>query len=267
MLSGCLTFFIFMLQINPPYSSNTTPSLFVTPNPDIPSLSIAPTSSDHPSPNHPLPTPLPTAPVLLPTSSNDSSRSLPPTVPTVTVANQHPMKTRSKSGIVKPKLCYKAILDYTKTESPSYKVASKYPVWCIAMDTEFQALQRQQTWTLVPAPPHANLVGCKWVFKVKLHIDGSIARYKARLVAKGFHQQAGIDYSETFSPVVKHATIRLVLAIAVSCNWPLKQLDVSNAFLHGYLKEEVYMQQPLGYVDAVHPSYVCKLHKSLYGLK
>ena len=135
------------------------------------------------------------------------------------------------------------------------------------MDTEFQALQRQQTWILVPAPPHANLVGCKWVFKIKLHIDRYIAHYKAKLVAKGFHQQAGIDYSETFSPVVKHATIRLVLAIAVSCNWPLKQLDVSNAFLHGYLKEEVYMQQPLGYVDAVHPSYVCKLHKSLYGLK
>ena len=103
-----------MLQINTPYSSNITPSLFVTSNPDIPSLSTAPTSSDHPSPNHPLPTPLPTAPVLLPTSSNDSSPSLPPTVPTVTVANQHPMKTRSKSGIVKPKLCYKAILDYTK---------------------------------------------------------------------------------------------------------------------------------------------------------
>ena len=135
------------------------------------------------------------------------------------------------------------------------------------MDAEFQALQRQQTWSLVPAPLHANLVGCKWVFKIKLHSDGTIARYKARFVAKGFHQQAGIDYSETFSLVVKPATIRLVLAIAVSCNWPLKQLDVSNAFLHGLLKEEVYMQLPLGYVDAVHSTYVCKLHKSLYGLK
>ena len=158
-------------------------------------------------------------------------------------------------------------MDYTKTEPPSYKVASKYPVWCTAMDVEFQALQRQQTWTLVPAPPHANLVSCKWVFKIKLHSDGSIARYKARLVAKGFHQQAGIDYSETFSPVIKPTTVRLVLAIAVSCNWPLKQFDVSNVFLHGYLKEEVYMQQPSGYVDVVHPSYVYKLHKSLYGLK
>ena len=110
-------------------------------------------------------------------------------------------------------------------------------------------------------------MGCKWVFKIKLHGDGTITRYKARLVTKGFHQQAGIDYSETFNPVVKLATVKLVLAIAVSCNWPLKHLDVSNAFLHGHLKEEVNMQQPPGYIDAAHPTYVCKLHKSLYGLK
>ena len=171
-----------------PFSFNTTPLLPVTPNPDIPSLSTAHTNSDHPSPHHPLPTPLTTAPVLLPTSSNDSSPPLPPTLRIVTVANQHPMQTRSKSGIVKPKLCYKAILDYTKTEPTSYKVASKYPVWCTAMDAKFQALQRQQTWTLILAPPHANLVGCKWVFKIKLHSDGSIACYKARLMARGFHQ-------------------------------------------------------------------------------
>ena len=135
------------------------------------------------------------------------------------------------------------------------------------MDTEFQALQKQQTWSLVPAPPNVNLVGCKWVYKLKLNSDGSISRYKARLVAKGFHQQAGIDFYETFSPVIKPATVRIVIAIAVSCNWSLRQLDVSNAFLHGYLKEDVFMQQPPGYVDSLHPSYVCKLHKSLYGLK
>ena len=107
------------------------------------------------------------------------------------------------------------------------------------MDAEFQALQKQHTWSLVPTPPHVNLVGCKWVFKLKINSDGSISRYKVRLVAKGFHQQAGVDFHETFSPVIKPATVRLVLSIAVSCNCPLKQLDVSNAFLHGYLKEEI----------------------------
>ena len=135
------------------------------------------------------------------------------------------------------------------------------------MDEEFSTLQRQHTWSLVLAAPGINLVGCKWVYKLKLHKDGSIACYKARLVAKGFHQQAGIDYTETFSLVVKPTTVRLVLAIAMSFHWSLRQLDVSNAFLHGFMKEEVYMQQPLGYVDAQFPHHVCRLHKSLYGLK
>ena len=76
-----------------------------------------------------------------------------------------------------------------------------------------------------------------------------------------------MDFHETFSPVIKLATVRLVLAITVNCKWELRQLDVSNAFLHGYLKEEVYMHQPPGYMDSAHPDYVCKLHKSLYGLK
>ena len=86
------------------------------------------------------------------------------------------------------------------------------------MDAKFEALQRPQTWSLVPAPPQVNLVGSKWVFKLKLNNDGSISRYKTRLVAKGFHQQAGIDYHETFSPVIKPTIVRLILAIAVSCN-------------------------------------------------
>jgi hypothetical protein len=135
------------------------------------------------------------------------------------------------------------------------------------MSLEYNALLSNQTWTLCPRPSHQNVVRNKWVFKIKQKPDGSVDRFKARLVAKGFDQLSGIDYYETFSPVVKPATIRLVLALAVQFDWNIKQLDVSNAFLHGIFNEEVYMEQPPGFIHPLYPDYVCKLNKSLYGLK
>jgi hypothetical protein len=110
-----------------------------------------------------------------------------------------------------------------------------------------------------------NIIDCKWVYKVKRKDDGSIDRYKARLVAKGFKQRYGIDCEDTFSPVVKSATIRVVLSLVVSRGWKLRQLVVKNAFLHGVLEEEVFMRQPPGYETRL--GYVCKLDKALYGLK
>jgi histone deacetylase 1/2 len=135
------------------------------------------------------------------------------------------------------------------------------------MDIELEALHKNKTWHLVPPAKGRNVIGCKWVYKIKRKSDGRIERYKARLVAKGFKQIYGIDYEDTFSAIVKAAAIRLVLSIAMSRNWCLRQLDVTNAFLHGYLEEDVYMRQPLGYEDKAKLNYVCKLDKALYGLK
>jgi hypothetical protein len=135
------------------------------------------------------------------------------------------------------------------------------------MNIEFDALLKNQTWTLVPPHPNQNVVGCKWVFRIKRHADGSIERYKARLVAKGFHQQPGIDYDETYSPVIKPTTVRTVLSIAISAGWSVQQIDIQNAFLHGTLSEDVFMTQPPGFQHPQFLNHVCKLQKAIYGLK
>jgi hypothetical protein len=122
------------------------------------------------------------------------------------------------------------------------------------------------TWDLVPLPKGRKLVICKWVYITKYASDGSVERHKARLVAKGFSQVEGIDYNETFAPIAKMNSICLVLALVASHKWEVHQMDVKSAFLHGDLKEEIYMEQPPGYVQN-DSSLVFRLKKSLYGLK
>jgi hypothetical protein len=129
------------------------------------------------------------------------------------------------------------------------------------------ALDANATWELVALPEDMKAIGCKWVYKVKHNADGSVNRYKARLVTKGYAQTYGIDYEETYSPVAKMTTVRAIIAMAVAKGWSLYQMNVKNVFLHGDLHEEVYMEQPSGYVDQTHPNLVCRLKKTLYSLK
>ncbi|WVZ13928.1 hypothetical protein V8G54_011494 [Vigna mungo] len=176
---------------------------------------------------------------------------------------------------IKNYLCYNPLSNHYKhtylsitsnTEPNSYSVASKNPEWVTAMCVELDALQANNSWVLTTLSPNKNAIGCRWVYKIKYNSDGSIDRYKARLVAKGYNQIEGLDYLETFAPVTKLTTVRLLLAIAATKNWTLKQLDVNNAFLHGDLHEDVYMKVPPGLTTST-PNQVCKLQRSLYGLK
>ncbi|KAI0508127.1 hypothetical protein KFK09_014261 [Dendrobium nobile] len=233
--------------------------------------------------------------LLVPTNLHNSSNNtniLPPTAtqqtsnepPTITESNptpnlsspqatnaqpRHHMITRSKTGTLKPKTILNLIHtdSTTVTDPTSYTEAARSEQWRRAMSAEFQAVQSQGTWDLVPPSPDQNVLGCKWTFRTKYLADGTIARHKARLVAKGFDQEHRLDYNETFSPVTKMPTIRILLVLALHHGWKIHQLDVSNAFLHGNLSHTVHMKQPPGFIDIIHPNYVCRLKKALYGLK
>ena len=145
--------------------------------------------------------------------------------------------------------------------------AFKYPKWKAAVDEEVRALAKNGTWEITDLPRGKKPVGCKWIFTVKYKADGNVDRYKARLVAKGFTQSYGIDYQETFAPVAKLNTVRVLLSLAANLDWSLHQLDVKNAFLNGDLEEEVYMDIPVGLETTSNFNKVCRLRKSLYGLK
>lgn len=177
------------------------------------------------------------------------------------------MVTRGKSGIQRP---IDRLNLHAAPLSPvphTYRAALADPHWRTAMEEEYNALLANRTWDLVPRPPGVNVVTGKWISRHKFQADGSLDRYKARWVLRGFTQRPGIDFDETFSPVVKPATVRTVLSLAVSKDWPIHQLDVKNAFLHGTLQETVYCSQPAGFIDPTKPDMICCLNKSLYGLK
>lgn len=267
-----------------PSTENVTTDVFSSdvPSPVFTSQPVQSSDLNHSSPSvsdisspHPdevfvpiLPHPSSPSSVVPPTSDQSISPSVapPPVLP------HHSMTTRSQNGIVKPKKFYGMTvvgnqISLPEKEPTHFSEATKHQVWQQAMNTEYLALLKQDTWSLVPPPSGANVIGCQWIYKIKRNSDGSVARYKARLVANGKQQAEGIDFTETFSPVIKQPTVRVVLSLAVHYAWSIQQLDVTNAFLHGVIDEEVYMKQPLGYKDPAHPNFVCKLNKALYGLR
>lgn len=163
--------------------------------------------------------------------------------------------TEDSSSIIEPQSYEEAIT------SPDAKK------WISAMEEEMSSLEENQTWRLEKLPSGRKTIKCKWVYKVKMDSFGHPVRYKARLVAKGFSQKEGVDYDETFSPVVRHESVRAILSTAAANDLEILQLDVRTAFLHGELTEEIFMDQPTGFTSTAYPTNVCRLQKSLYGLK
>ncbi|KAK4411317.1 Retrovirus-related Pol polyprotein from transposon RE2 [Sesamum angolense] len=265
---GCLCFASNVTPHKQKFDQRAYKCVFPVPDIDSPDESLPSTSpSIHISP-----------------SSSDTSTSVPPPLP-VSPAPRRSLRTTSKPIWLSDYVCsctetsitcspdtyslahISFVAQISSVQEPkTYLQASFDPHWIKAMDQELQALETNGTWELTSLPPKKKTIGSRWVFKLKYNPDGSIERYKARLVAKGYNQIEGVDYFDSFSPVAKSVTVRVFLAIAVSKSWPLFQLDVNNAFLHGHLDEEVYMDPPAGYVKA-QPGQVCKLRRSLYGLK
>ncbi|RVW83189.1 Retrovirus-related Pol polyprotein from transposon TNT 1-94 [Vitis vinifera] len=168
-----------------------------------------------------------------------------------------PLRRSARTKKPNPKYANVAIVEDANAKEPeTFAEAFQNPDWSKSMKEEIAALKRNQTWELVPKPRDVEPISYKWVYKIKRRIDGSIERHKACLVARGFSQQYGLDYDETFSPVAKITTVRVLLALAANKDWDLWQMDVKNAFLHGELDREIYMNQPMGFQSQGHPEYV-----------
>ncbi|XP_073507724.1 alpha-1,3-mannosyl-glycoprotein 4-beta-N-acetylglucosaminyltransferase C isoform X1 [Phyllobates terribilis] len=178
---------------------------------------------------------------------------------------------RENKGKPPKHLSYKTsirkIYEPTSWENISKPPEEEANKWIEATETEIKSMHDSNTWTLTDLPEGRKAIGYKWIFKVKYQTDGTAERYRARLIAKEYSQKYGEDYDETFAPVVKHTTIRTLLTVAAMKQMELRHLDVNTAFLNGDLAEDIYMEQPPGLKDERNPNKVCKLQKSIYGLK
>ena len=235
--------------------------------------------------DHPIVTDLPT--LSPPTDSSEkvsesqedkltprvTHQASPPRQPTPWVAKNHAqvdiignpergVQTRSKVANLASYVCYTSQL-----EPKNMTEALTDSHWINAMQDELSQFSRNKVWNLVPRPKGKNVIGTKWIFTNKSDENGVIVRNKARLVAQGYTQVEGIDFDETFAPVARLESIRILLALACHLKFKLHQMDVKSAFLNGILEEEVYVEQPKGFEDPHHPGHVYRLNKALYGLK
>ncbi|KAJ0801006.1 putative RNA-directed DNA polymerase [Helianthus annuus] len=156
---------------------------------------------------------------------------------------------------------------FTNTDPSTYQEACKETKWKEAMDMEMESIIKNDTWELVDPPKGQTPIGMKWIYKTKYDEHGNISKHKARLVVKGYKQKHGVDYQDVFAPVIRFDTVRLILALAAHYEWHLHQTDVKTAFLNGTLTEQVFAEQPEGYVIKGKEKKVCRLKKALYGLK
>jgi hypothetical protein len=197
--------------------------------------------------------------------SSNKTASIEPPIRVYRRRDQSPEITSRKTKTLQE--LYETTQVLLVADPTTYEEAAKKEEWCKAMQEELMAIEKNKTWQLVKLPEGKNVIGVKWVFRTKFGADGSVQKFKARLVAKGYAQEYGIDYEETFSPVARFETVRLLLALAAQLKRSVYQFDVKSAFLNGELLEEVYVEQPKGFEVKGKESYVYKLAKALYGLK
>eukprot|EP00795_Rhopilema_esculentum_P007998 gene7998-biopygen1703 len=216
-----------------------------------------------------------------PEPAKEDKRQTEPTERNTDAEESHPRRSqRSTKGVPPPRFGLDEYADVTEARHVVFSAIIEEPAtiqeafnseysaqWKEATESEYQSLIENQTWELVKPPKDRKAIGCKWVFKVKYDKNGQVERFKSRLVAKGYSQKYGVDFDETFSPVVRFSSIRALLAFAVQNRMLIHQMDVTTAFLNGDLTEEIYMEQPEGYVIRGKENLVCRLKKSLYGLK
>ncbi|CAA6674491.1 unnamed protein product [Spirodela intermedia] len=172
----------------------------------------------------------------------------------------------SPRGLASRALIAKELHAVSSDEPVSFVEAEGHPSWRKAMEEEMASIEENRTWSLVDLPHGRRAIGLKWVYKVKRDENGAVAKYKARLVVKGYAQRQGIDYDEVFAPVARLDTVRLLIALAAHEGWEVHHMDVKSAFLNGDLKEEVYVEQPAGFISTGNEHKVFKLKKALYGL-